>query len=146
MEKGDFSCVASSRQLDLIFQGDSLVIFRPRVDLTIRFKGLFKPAYRYEKGGRQIFIDDTGGFGINPIMPESEPLAATGSPAVEGGYRLTAGDELWVSIFPPRPANPVRMAQAIAHEGTASVPYPPNDVIRADARYCRVLAIHALNA
>ncbi len=142
-KEDDFSVVASSPRLDLIFQGDSLVIFRARVDLTIRFKGLFKPAYRYEKEGRQIFIDGTGGFGLFPVMPVSRPVAGAGSPGLEAEYRLAAGDELWVSIFPPRAANPARTAQAIAHEGTASVPYPPNDVIRADARYCKVLAIHA---
>ena len=56
---------------------------------------------------------------------------------------MNPGEELWLSVFPPREPNPKREAEHIAHEGAPKLPYPSEKLIRSAARYCDVLVVHS---
>jgi hypothetical protein len=59
-------------------------------------------------------------------------------------YDFSAGDETWVSVFPPRPYNWNRAFEALEHDGGEGAnAYPTNEQIAAAAKYCKVLTLHA---
>jgi hypothetical protein len=141
----DFACLFSGRGITLTFQGDSLLIVKADHDLKLGVKGLFKPAYRADKEGKWLFIDGKGGLGI---YPTSEKM--TGSPdAGQSPWRLACamqkGEEIWISVFPPRPYNWKRAyGDLMAHEGSeAPYVYPSTALIQSTARYCKVMVVHS---
>jgi hypothetical protein len=146
-EVGDFACEISGTGVSLSVQGDSLMILQTPEGTKLTFEGLFQPAYRADKEGKWLFIDPEGGFGVYPVGTQE-----TNTPAVSDQpwflhYDLEQSEEIWVSIFPPRPFNWERSFESIAHEG-GHVPlekyaYPSNELIRESARFCRVFAVHS---
>lgn len=140
----DFACTANSPKLRLTFQGDSVVVVQPQGEAAIRYRGLFEPEYQATKDGHRLVLDQAGGFGLYPtVAKKSTSPAEVREAGWDGEYGLAKGEELWLGVFPPRLANPKRLAESVAHEGRADQPYPPNEIIRSDAKYCRVLAVHA---
>ena len=139
----DFTCVAASETMTMKIQGDSIVIMNPRAEVKVGFAGLFKPSYVQEKDGRRIFIDEQGGFGIYPVASKKSTNPDLQKNSWQIDYTLDKSDELWLSIFPPRPVNKRRLAEAIAHESISTDPYPSNEIIRSDAKYCKVFTMHA---
>lgn len=148
-----FSCTISCAVGELTFHGDSLVILKPNGNSKVVFKGLFAPAYHFEKQGRWISMDEEGGFGIYPVAEISAVVPERFAPPWEIAYDFRSGDEAWLSVFPPRPFNWQRAHQAIEHDSmteednTAHVEgagaYPSNAQIQNAARHCKVLALHA---
>ncbi len=141
----DFSCPVAGRGLDLVIQGDSLVILRTHKDVKLSVRGLFAPVYHAHKQGRWMFIDRQGGFGIYPAEPaDTKPPVFSESPW-RVDYEMKAGEELWFSVFPPRPYNWKRAYEDLAaHEGNEKpYCYPSNELIRSTARFCKVMVVHS---
>jgi hypothetical protein len=141
----DFACKLRGDALDITIHGDSLIILRAKAPSQVSFQGLFDPEYHVAHNGKYLFIDETGGFGIYPVhthdsaMPdfEQKPWAVT--------WQLQRGEEVWVSVFPPRPYNYERSFESLAHEGMEEPErwYPSDELIEATARHCKVLTIHS---
>ena len=113
--------------------------------MRLAVKGLFKPAYQAEKQGRWLFIDARGGFGVYPTVKHETARPDTGRNPWAVEYPLRKGEELWISIFPPRPYNRDRADnQLMAHEGNeAPYVYPSTALIQSTARYCKVMVVHS---
>jgi len=152
-KKDGFSCTVSCRAGELTFHGDSLAILKLNEATKTVFKGLFSPAYHFEKQGKWILMDGEGGFGIYPVAKKSTLSPPGFAPPWDITYEFSGGDEAWLSVFPPRPFNWDRAQQAIEHDGlsedstTAQFEgvgaYPSKAQIQDAARHCRVLALHA---
>ncbi len=144
-KRDDFACVVSGEGISLTLQGDSLIILRANKDFKVGLKGLFKPAYYAGKDGKWLFIDGLGGFGVYPVEKKE-----TRTPDFEQSnwgleYQVKKGDEIWFSVFPPRPYNWERAyGNLIAHEGNQE-PYcfPSDGLIRSTAKFCKVLVVHS---
>ncbi len=110
---------------------DSVVQFSAEKPLELRVEPLFPPEYRARRRGSRLVLDRRGGIGVYPLGPRT----------------TTAGDEVWVAFFPPRPPSPQRMAEPLAHEGRPrpfpAAAYPGPEVIDSAARHCRIFALHA---
>jgi len=138
-KKDGFSCTVSCHAGALTFQGDSLVILKLKENVKTSFTGLFNPAYRFEKGGKWILIDEDGGFGVYPGAKKTTSAPVFSKLPWDIAYEFTGGDEAWLSVFPPRPYNWNHAFEAIEHDDG----YPSNDQIAAAAKYCKVLTLHA---
>ena len=142
-------CSGSGDRLDMTVQGDSLLILRsPGWGTEFTFQGLFRPAYHADEEGKWLFIDPNGGFGIYPVstQPVKDPVFSDTPWSLR--YDLQRSEEIWVSLFPPRPFNWERSFEGIAHEAshdpTEGYPgYPTDELIRDAARYCKVFAVHS---
>jgi hypothetical protein len=143
--RNDFACVYSTKGMSLTFQGDSLAIIRAEQDVKLRVKRLFKPAYQAEKDGKWLFIDGQGGFGIYPTATKETGRPDAGQSVASIAYDLRKGEELWISVFPPRPYNWKRADEDLmAHEGNeAPYTYPSTALIQSTARYCKVMVVHS---
>jgi hypothetical protein len=153
--KERFSCTVSCQAGGLTFHGDSLVIFKLNGDIKTVFRGLFAPAYRFEKQGKWILMDEEGGFGIYPVAVKRASAPETFAPPWNIAYDFSGGDEVWLSVFPPRAFNWKRAHEAIEHDGlpdgTAATTarletgggYPSNAQIQDAARHCKVLTLHS---
>jgi hypothetical protein len=138
-KKDGFSCTVSCHAGALTFQGDSLVILKLKENVKTSFTGLFNPAYRFEKGGKWILIDEDGGFGVYPGAKKTTSAPVFSKLPWDIAYEFTGGDEAWLSVFPPRPYNWNHAFEAIEHDDG----YPSNDQIAAAAKYCKVFTLHA---
>lgn len=140
----DFACLIKSRGFDVQIHGDSVLILRAKRRQQVSFQGLLMTEYDTEHEGRHLFIDETGGFGIYPV---GKRKSSTPDFAAESSWSVTwdldGGDEVWVSVFPPRPYNYTRSFQSLAHEGMREERrhYPGDELIEATAQHCDVLAI-----
>ena len=146
LEEGDdFATVVSGHNLRLTIQGDSLIILSAGEDMKLEFNGLFKPAYHAGEKGRWIFIDQSGGFGVYPVDQKQTRAPKFDQDVWSLVYDVKKGDEIWVSIFPPRPYNWKRAYEDLmAHEGNEPpYSYPSNELIRSTARYCKVMVVHS---
>ena len=169
-QQNDFACRFSGLGLDVTFQGDSLIIVRANQAVKLEIEGLFRPVFQAEKNGNWLFMDGTGGFGLYPSAPkrpETRDLVHQGVKEAFGGtwsvdktaqpkadqgtswslsYQLAAQEELWISIFPPRPYNR-RLADEflMAHEGSVE-PYahPGSALIQSSARHCKLMVVHSM--
>jgi len=134
--------VLQGNGLRLTVQGDSILIFEPMQHVRITFEGHYRPSYSQEVRGNRLILDQIGGCGFYGIP--SRPTEAQNLDS--GDWSLTAHlarwDELWVSICPPRERDVRRYFEQVAHEGTRKDPYPSNDIIRSDAKYCKVFTVH----
>ncbi len=143
--EGDFAVNISYESASLTIQADSVAILKLNKDFRTTFQGLITPSYNAENNGRRLLIDAEGGFGIYPV--------STSTPnSIESSWRITysfsRGEEVWLSVFPPRPYNRQRSFESIAHEHSLGdddgnyLEYPSNEVIRSDGRYNKVFALH----
>ncbi len=141
----DFTCVVSGRKISLTIQGDSLIILRANDDMKLQFKGLFKPAYHAGEKGRWMFIDQSGGFGIYPVDEEETNAPNFDQAPWTVEYDMNKGDEIWFSVFPPRPYNWKRAYEdLLAHEGNEEpYAYPSKELIQSTARYCKIMVVHS---
>ncbi len=144
-QRNEFACIASSPGLTLRFQGDSLVIIKANEDVDLSFRGLFKPAYKEEKEGKWLFIDQTGGFGIYPTVKKETAAPDFNKEEWSISYKMCKGEEIWFSVFPPRPYNWKRAYEDLAaHEGNEKpYCYPSNELIKSSARFCKVMVVHS---
>lgn len=142
-EENGFTVVFSGQGLDLVFQGDSLVIIRPKKEFDIFFTGLFNPVYQAGKEGKWIFIDSVGGFGVYPVEKKQTQIPEVNNVPWNLKYSLTAGEEIWFSVFPPRPYNWERVFEQVAHTGKQEEPYSPDDLISSAAKHAKVFALHS---
>ena len=100
-----FSCTVSCRAGTLTFQGDSVVILNTNQNTKAIFKGFFNPAYHAEKEGKWILMDAEGGFGIYPVANKQASAPVFTKAPWDIAYEFAGGDEVWLSVFPPRPFN-----------------------------------------
>ena len=142
-EQDDFACAVSGQRITLTVQGDSLIIFRADAAIHVSFRGLFRPAYHASKEGKWLFIDPKGGFGIYPVRKRETKPPVLNESIWGVDYEMKKGDEIWFSVFPPRPYNWPRAFEPIAHEGAPKQPYPSTKLIRSAARFCKVLVVHS---
>jgi len=144
-EQNDFACLVSSTEITATVQGDSLVIIKADKNVELNIKGLFKPAYHAEKKGKWLFIDGKGGFGIYPTseMETASPLFDQSAWDIK--YKMSKGEEIWISVFPPRPYNWKRAYDDLmAHEGNEEpYCYPSTSLIQSTARFCKVMVVHS---
>ena len=120
---------------------DAVLILRAERPIAVRVEAAFRPDSAEAKHGRRLLLDEHGGFGVYPTRPG-------GSASASGfDYELAPGDELWISVCPPRPPSPLRLAEHVAHEGRPRPfpdgAYPSTAIIEDAARFCRVFALHA---
>jgi hypothetical protein len=143
--QSDFACIFSARKISLTFQGDSLAIIRANEDIKLGVKGLFKAAYQAEKQGKWLFIDGKGGFGIYPTAVKKTVIPDVDQGAGEISYAMRKGEEIWISVFPPRPYNWKRAYDGLmAHEGNEPpYAYPSAALIQSTAKYCKVMVVHS---
>jgi hypothetical protein len=140
-----FSCTVVGEGLNLTIQGDSLIILKADADLDLTVQGRFHPAYRADKEGKWLFIDEQGGFGIYPVAKHETPRPDFRQDPWSVAYHVKRGEEIWISIFPPRPYNWQRAyGDLMAHEGNET-PYrfPSDRLIQSTARFCKVLVVHS---
>jgi len=144
-EQNDFACSYSAQGLSLTCQGDSLLIIRADKDVQLGVKGLFKQAYQAEKQGKWLLIDAQGGFGIYPTGKQETNRPDVDQSAWSVAYKLRQGEEIWISVFPPRPYNWKRAYEDLmAHEGNEPpYTYPGTALIQSTARYCKVMVVHS---
>jgi len=143
--RSDFACLFSASGVSVTFQGDSLVILRADEDASLSVRGLFRPAYQAEKQGKWLFIDAKGGFGVYPTSDKKTNVPDVSLSTWGIGYTMRSGEEIWVSVFPPRPYNWKRAYDDLmAHEGNQPpYVYPSTELIRSTARYCKVMVVHS---
>lgn len=120
---------------------DSVLVLRASRPAAVRIDAHFRPGYAEGARGRRLLLDEHGGFGVYPTRPGGSGA----TPPFDFG--LAAGDELWISVCPPRRPSAQRLAEHVAHEGRPrpfpGAAYPSTAVIEDAARHCRVLALHA---
>jgi hypothetical protein len=146
MEKqNSFACLFSGKGICVTFQGDSLAIIRANEAVGLGIQGLFKPAYREEKQGNWLFIDGKGGFGAYPTGDTKTNVPDFEKEPWTVAYPMHKGQELWVSVFPPRPYNWKRAYDDLmSHEGNEPpYTYPSTELIQSTARYCKVMVVHS---
>ena len=143
--RNDFACIFSTKGISLTLQGDSLAIIRADQDVKLGVTGLFKAAYQAEKQGKWLFIDGQGGFGIYPTGVKKTNRPDVQQDAWEIAYAMRKGEEIWISVFPPRPYNWKRACEDLmAHEGSETpFTYPSTALIQSAARYCKVMVVHS---
>lgn len=141
--------------VEVEIHGDSLAQVRAREPRRLIVSACFSPEYHAAKDAARLLADEQGGFGIYPVggdvtlSREDLRLAreTQGPPHPVLVYDLARGAELWISIFPPRPADPRRLPQSIAHEGHAApfpdAAYPSTAIVEDAARHCQIFALHA---
>ncbi len=141
----DFACKLTGRTLDVTVHGDSLLILRAKTPQRVSFRSPLQPEYRASHNGSFLFIDETGGFGIYPTRASGPPMPDTSRSSWRMTWDLAGGEEMWVSVFPPRPYNYQRSFESLAHEGMEEPDrwYPSDDLIEQTARHCKVLTIHS---
>ncbi len=140
--EGDFAVNISYESASLTIHADSVAILKLNEDFRAIFQGMITPSYNAENKGRRLLIDAEGGFGIYPVST-STPNSIDSSWRIT--YSFSSGEEVWLSIFPPRPYNRQRSFESIAHEGGGDdeyPEYPSNEVIRSDGKYNKVFALH----
>lgn len=147
-KKNVFSCQVMGKNFSLIFQGDSLMILRPSQATQILVEGLLEPIYRVYREGTGFFITQTGGFGVYPINKVKTNEPDFQKTPWEIKYNLTSGNDVWISVFPPRPYNWQRAFEPLAHEGGGDPHeekyfYPSDSTIRSAARYCDIFVVHS---
>lgn len=168
-DQNDFACRVAGNGIRVVIQGDSLIIIKAERKTELVLEGLFKPAYWTQKDGRYLLIDHDGGFGVYPtesrrsaewqwVDPDGHrglppPLSDQQPPNAtpQGPWRimcnLNKGEEVWVSLFPPRPYNWHRSFEPLAHEGSdkplEKYAYPSDELIRSAARFCKVFTVHS---
>ena len=142
---GDFACDITGKGIALAVHGDSVMILRMPKGTQLAFDGLFQPAYTADKQGKWLFIDPKGGFGIYPVDAQKTNRPAFSEKPWSVRYDLTRREEIWVSVFPPRPFNWERSFESLAHEGQnpPDKRYPNDELIRSNARFCKVFAVHS---
>ena len=120
-------------------RADSVLVLRARRTADVAVDLSFRATYRARHRGRWMAADEAGGIGVYPLRPRL--MTRTSS------VRLEAGEEVWISAFPPRPPSAVRQSQRIAHEGRPRPypdgAYPGRDVIEEAAAHCHVFCLHA---
>lgn len=143
--KNEFACVVSSPALTLSLQGDSLMILRAKRAVKLRFVGLFRPEYKADTAGKWLLIDGQGGFGVYPTSQRETARPDFAQSPWTIDYELPAGEEIWLSVFPPRPYNWHRAYEDLAaHEGNEKqYRYPSNRLIQSSARFCKVMVVHS---
>jgi len=147
--KNDFACALAGEGITLRLQGDSLLIIKADRNTRVNVTGLFTPSYHAHRNGNRLFIDERGGFGLYPTVPEQvkSKAPALKRPRWRVDYPIKKGEELWVSVFPPRPYNWKRSFQSLAHEGwrkpLEKYAYPDNEIIKDTARFCDIFAVHS---
>lgn len=144
-QQNDFACLVSGRGISLVVQGDSLAIIRADKDIKLGFAGLFKPAYHADKQGKWLFIDGKGGFGIYPTGNKETKPPDFDRKTWRIECDVKKGEEIWLSVFPPRPYNWKRAYEDLAaHEGNEGpYSYPSSKLIRSTARFCKVMVVHS---
>jgi hypothetical protein len=92
-----------------------------------------------------LFIDGKGGFGIYPTVGKKTDSPEVKQSAWAVTYALRKGEEIWISVFPPRPYNWKRAYEDLmAHEGNEPpFTYPSTALIQSTARYCKVMVVHS---
>ena len=131
-KRNDFACIFSAAGVSLTLQGDSLAIIRADKDVKLGVRGLFKPAYQAEKQGKWLFIDGQGGFGIYPASEKKTDRPDVDRCTWGVTYAMRKGEEIWISVFPPRPYNWKRAYEDLmAHEGSEGpFTYPSTALIQ----------------
>lgn len=118
-------------------RGDGVLVLRATKPLEIRVDEQFRPAHDESARGARLVLDEEGGFGAFPTRAGRRGATHT----------LAAGDELWISVCPPRAPSTLREKDEIAHEGRPrpfpDAAYPSAAIVEDAARFCRVFALHA---
>ncbi len=148
-EKTGFQCSLHGRGLHIRVQGDSVLALAPQQNMKLTFEGCFLPAYHREAKGNRLLLDEQGGCGFFGFPSRPTKMEASGK-KWSVGVHLARWDELWVSICPPRPANPLREAQSISHDilyylmkdDEMTERYPSSSTLKEIARHCQILALH----
>ncbi|MCP4641793.1 MAG: hypothetical protein GY851_15225 [bacterium] len=144
-----FQCTLEGNGLTIRVQGDSVLVFTPQQNMTLTFDGCYRPAYNQEAKGNRLLLDEQGGCGFFGFPARPTELAETGD-AWSLRCHLARWDEMWVSVCPPRHANPAREAQSVSHDilyylmrdDEMSERYPSETTLKETARYCQILALH----
>jgi len=139
----EFRCVFYNESIQLEIHGDSVIILGPKQNGKLGFTGLFEPAYHAGKDGRWIFIDSQGGFGIYPVEKKTVRPPALQTKNWNVQYTVKENEEIWLSVFPPRPYNWRRAMEPIAHEGSPGQHCPTDKLIRSAARFCKIFVVHS---
>lgn len=137
-----FRCTLQGNGLRLTVQGDSILIFEPQQHIRLTFNGHFRPSYAQETKGNRLILDQSGGCGFYGIPPRPTEVQDPDSDKWSLMAHLARWDELWVSICPPRERDVKRYFEPVAHEGNRQDPYSSDEIIRSDAKYCKVFTVH----
>ena len=101
--------------VELRIHADSLLMLRVHAatDLSLfPWTDAFDPAYEVESGGQVMLCDGVGGVSLHPIggLTAGGPFGVTRDdeavydPTLESWFvHLSAGQNVWVSVFPPKP-------------------------------------------
>lgn len=137
-----FRFVLQGNGLRLTVQGDSILIFEPMQHIKFTFEGHYRPGYSQEVRGNRLILDQMGGCGFYGIPSRPTLVQSIDSDEWSLTAHLARWDELWVSICPPRERDVRRYFEQVAHEGNRQDPYPSDEIIRSDAKYCKVFTVH----
>lgn len=83
----DFTCQVECGGAWLTFQGDSVVIIKPKLDTTVDLLVMFKPEYQAQQKGCVLAMDANGGFGVYPT--EDGAFLGQTRPAFWGGFGMS---------------------------------------------------------
>jgi len=142
IHQSPFRCIFQGNGLRLTVQGDSTFVFTPQQHLRLSFTGYFQPRYAQEVRGNRLLLDPMGGCGFYGIPPRPTEVEGIDTESWSILTHLARWDELWVSVCPPRERDPGKFRESVAHEGSAQDPYPSNEIIHSDARYCKIFTVH----
>ena len=144
----DFSAAVACQGGSLEFHGDSVIILKIEQTQEVGLQGWFKPAYHFEKEGKGLLIDAKGGFGVYPVAKKNTSPPELSRLPWNLTYKLSAGEEVWLSVFPPRPYNWRRAFESLDHE-MGNLPSDDasrgkmDELIASTAKHCKVFALHA---
>ncbi|PIT99535.1 MAG: hypothetical protein COT74_11085 [Bdellovibrionales bacterium CG10_big_fil_rev_8_21_14_0_10_45_34] len=142
-KKDDFSIQIETDPFSISLQGDSLAIISFKKMATTTFLGHFQPEFTTGNGGKQNFIDTTGGFGYYPVQDKPLDVRTISDELFHFATSFSMGDELWVSVFPPRPYDWARLNSPLAHTGKEEEPYSPETLIKEAAKHAKVFTLHS---
>ncbi len=141
----DQSVCFASDKLHVEVRSDSLLRIRASAGARLSATALFEPVYQHSIDAQRLWLDEVGGLGL--YCPMAGTTSHAGPTARAVSYELKSGQELWISVLPPRPMDPRRSAMRIAHEGRPrpfpAGAYPSEAVIEEAAKHCQVFCLHA---
>lgn len=125
----DSTCHIESGYAWVTMQGNSNVIIKAKLAISIDLLALFKAGYQVQQKGCHLAVDTQGGFGS--FATDDEAFVGQSRPFCEFWYRLKAGQELWLSIFPQQPPpDPKAVSESMsASIATIRKILPPNTAV-----------------
>ena len=101
---GEGEARAESDALHAVVLESSMIILRARKGVRLHVVSSLEPELLTHRRGARMVFDASGGFGVYP-MARGRTRLQRGSGPLTVEVPVAAGEEVWLSVFPPRRAS-----------------------------------------